>query len=79
MNENGGRPLVADRVKRAARHLRKLEASGVELHRILGGDEGADFIRDECGGDVDVAAAAFALVYSAAECGRVGDSEYRVR
>jgi hypothetical protein len=41
-----------------------LEASGVELHRILAGESGVAFIRDECGGDADIAAAAFTLVHS---------------
>jgi hypothetical protein len=52
-----------DRVPRAARRLRELKAGGVELHEILGGQAGATFIRDDCGGDPEVAYAAIALVY----------------
>jgi hypothetical protein len=70
VNENARKLLRAERVKRAARRLRKLEDSGVEIHRILGGEAGTGFIRDHCGGDADVAAAAFALVHSASESSR---------
>jgi hypothetical protein len=52
-----------DRVPRAARRLRELKAAGVELYEILGGQAGAAFIRDDCGGDPEVAYAAIALVY----------------
>ena len=50
-------------VPRAARRLRELKAAGVELHEILGGQVGEAFIRDDCGGDPEVAYAAIALVY----------------
>ena len=36
---------------------------GVELHEILGGQVGVAFIRDDCGGDPEVAYAAIAHVY----------------
>ena len=52
-----------DRVQRSARRLRELKAGGVELHELLGGPAGAAFIRDNCGGDPEVAYAAIALVY----------------
>jgi hypothetical protein len=52
-----------DRVTRAARQLRELKAAGVELHELLGNRVGAEFIRDHCGGDFEVAYAAIALVY----------------
>jgi hypothetical protein len=51
------------RVPRAAQRLRELKAAGVELHEILGGQVGVAFIRDDCGGDPEVAYAAIALVY----------------
>jgi hypothetical protein len=54
-------------VKRAAERLRELQASGVALAEILGGEAGAAFIREDCDGDFDVAAAAFALVHSPTE------------
>jgi len=56
----------AERVERAARRLRELETSGVGAAEILGGEAGTAFIRDDCGGDPDVAAAAFALVHTPA-------------
>ena len=49
---------------RATQRLRELKAKGVELYDILGGQPGAAFIRDHCGGDHKVAYAAFTLVYS---------------
>ena len=52
-----------DRVPRAAQRLRELKAAGVELHELLGDRAGAEFIRDHCGGDPEVAYAAIALVY----------------
>jgi hypothetical protein len=55
-----------DRIKRAAKWLRELEASGVEPSEILGGEAGAQFVRDYCSGDPDLASAAFALVHSPA-------------
>jgi hypothetical protein len=51
------------RVPRAVQRLRELKAAGVELHEILGGQVGVAFIRDDCGGDPEVAYAAIALVY----------------
>ncbi len=50
-------------VTEAARRLRGLKATGVELYEILGGRAGANFIRDGCDGDPEVAYAAVALVY----------------
>jgi hypothetical protein len=73
VNEYSSEELSPERVQRLARRLRELEASGVELHRILAGESGVAFIRDECGGDADIAAAAFTLVHSCAGSGRVGD------
>jgi hypothetical protein len=64
VNEYSSKELRPERVQRLARRLRELEASGVELHRILAGESGVAFIRDECGGDADIAAAAFTLVHS---------------
>ena len=73
--------MEEDRVTRAARQLRELKASGVELHDLLGNRVGAEFIRDHCGGDPEVAYAAIALVYypkthekRAGEQGKVGES-----
>jgi hypothetical protein len=70
------------RVTRAARQLRELKAAGVELHELLGNRVGAEFIRDHCGGDFEVAYAALALVYfpkthenRAGEQGKVDESE----
>jgi hypothetical protein len=51
------------RVTEAARRLRGLKATGVELYEILGGRAGANFICDDCHGDPEVAYAAVALVY----------------
>jgi hypothetical protein len=53
-----------ERVKRAAQRLRQLQASGVDLSEILGGEAGAAFVREDCEGDPEVAAAAFARVHS---------------
>ena len=53
-----------ERVKRAAQRLRELQASGVALSEILSGEEGAVFVHEDCEGDPEVAAAAFALVHS---------------
>ena len=71
-----------ERVLRAAQRLRELKASGVELHDLLGNRVGAEFIRDPCGGDHEVAYAALALVYfpkthekRAGEQGKVDGSE----
>jgi hypothetical protein len=63
---DGGWPVSYDeeRVERAARGLRELEASGVGAVEILGVEAEVVFVRDYCGGDPDVAAAAFALVHS---------------
>ncbi len=52
-----------NRIPRAVRRLRELKAAGVELHEILGGQAGTAFIRDDCGGDPEVAYAAIALLY----------------
>jgi hypothetical protein len=52
------------RVERAAERLRELEASGVSLSEILGGEAGTAFVRDDCHGDLDIAQAAFALLHS---------------
>jgi hypothetical protein len=57
-------PSRDERVKRAAERLRELQASGVLLSELLGDEAGAAFIREDCDGDFDVAAAAFALVHS---------------
>ena len=48
---------------RATQRLRELQARGVELCEILGGEAGATFIRDACEGDPEVAYAAIAPVY----------------
>ena len=48
---------------RATQWLRELQARGVELCEILGGEAGATFTRDACEGDPKVAYAAIALVY----------------
>ena len=56
--------MEKERVQKAARRLCELKASGVELHEMLGGKAGVEFIRDHCEGDPDVAYAALALVYS---------------
>jgi hypothetical protein len=52
------------RVERAAERLRELEASGVALSEILGGEAGTLFLRNDCHGDPDIAHAAFALLHS---------------
>ena len=52
-----------DRVLRATQRLRELKAAGAELYEILGGQVGVAFIRDNCGGDSEVAYAAVAAVY----------------
>jgi hypothetical protein len=58
-------PIVEeDRIRLAAQRLRELKAGGVELYEILGGQAGADFLRDYCEGDPEVAYAAITLVYS---------------
>jgi hypothetical protein len=55
--------VMNKQVTEAARRLRGLKATGVELYEILGGRAGANFIRDDCDGDPEVAYAAVALVY----------------
>jgi hypothetical protein len=57
-------PSHLEQVKRAAQRLRELQVSGVALSEILRGEAGAAFIGEECDGDPEVAAAAFALVHS---------------
>jgi hypothetical protein len=52
------------RVARATQRLRELKAWGVELYEVLGGQAGANFLRDYCEGDPEVAYAAITLVYS---------------
>jgi hypothetical protein len=44
--------------------LGELKTAGVQLSELLGGEAGAAFIRDDCGGDPEVAYAALALVFS---------------
>ena len=39
---------LTDPVTRATQRLRELQARGVELYEILGGEAGATFIRDAC-------------------------------
>ena len=51
-------------MKRAAQRLRELQASGVAFSEILSGEAGVAFIREECEGNPEVAAAAFAFVHS---------------
>jgi hypothetical protein len=53
-----------ERIKRAAKRLRELKASGVDLLEILCGPAGVTFVRDDCEGDPDLAYAAFALAHS---------------
>jgi hypothetical protein len=54
---------LTDPVTRATQRLRELQARGVELYEILGGEAGATFIRDACEGDPGVTYVAIALVY----------------
>jgi hypothetical protein len=54
---------LTDPVTRATQRLRELQARGVELYEILGGEAGASFIREACEGDPGVAYASIALVY----------------
>ena len=61
--ENPGVVTLTDPVTRATQRLRELQARGVALWEILGGEAGATFIRDACEGDPKVAYAAIALVY----------------
>ena len=61
--ENPGVVTLTDPVTRATQRLRELQASGVELYEILGGEAGATFIRGACEGDPGVAYAAIALTY----------------
>ena len=56
--------IMDKRVTEAARRLRGLKATGAELYEILGGRAGANFIRDDCDGDPEVAYAALTLVFS---------------
>jgi hypothetical protein len=51
-------------VERAVERLRELEASGVALFEILGGEAGTAFVCNDCHGDPDIAHAAFALLHS---------------
>ncbi len=52
-----------DRVLLAAERLRELEASGVGLSEVVSGEEGKRWVEEDCGGDLRVARAAFALVH----------------
>lgn len=54
---------LTDPVTRATQRLRESQSRGVNLYEILGGEAGATFIRDACGGNPEVAYAAIALVY----------------
>ena len=61
--ERGAESVEDVWVTRASQRLGELKAAGVELHKISGGQLGVAFIRDDCGGDPEVAYAAIALVY----------------
>jgi hypothetical protein len=61
--ENRAVFTFTDPVTSATQRLRELQASGVELYEILGGEAGATFIRDACEGDPEVGYAAIALAY----------------
>jgi hypothetical protein len=56
--------ITTGRVTRATQRLGELKTAGVQLSELLGGEAGAAFIRDDCGGDPEVAYAALALVFS---------------
>ena len=55
-----------DRVDRAAERLRELEAQGATLDDILNGGARRRWIEGDCGGDREVAAAAFRRVHPGA-------------
>ena len=52
------------RLARATRRLGELKDTGVPLSELLGGEAGAAFVQDDCEGDVDLAFAAFTVVFS---------------
>ncbi len=52
-----------DVVLRAADRLRELEASGAGLSEIVAGEAGRRWVEEDCGGNREVARAAFALVH----------------
>ncbi len=52
-----------DRVRRAAERLAELEESGATLDDILDGPEGLLWIEEACGGDREIATAAFLRVH----------------
>ena len=64
----------AERVQRAAKRLRELEASGVGLYEILGGEAGAAFLCEACHGDLDIAYAAFSLLHAPRSRGAYNES-----
>ena len=43
--------MWAEHIERAAHRLREMKASGIEPSEILGGEAGAEFVRDYCAGD----------------------------
>ncbi len=59
--------MWAEHIERAAHRLREMKASGIGPSEILGGEAGAEFVRDYCAGDPEVAAAAFTLANSASK------------
>ncbi len=62
-----------DRALETADRLRELEASGMSLPDLLNGPAGAAFVQEDCGGDIALARAAFALVHPSARFVRAND------
>lgn len=52
-----------DRVERAAEDLRRLERAGADLDEILNGETGRRWIKESCGGDLELAKEAFRRVH----------------
>ncbi len=69
INKKGSDPALNERVQRAVERLSELEASGVGLYEILGGEAGTAFLREACHGDPDIAYTAFSFLHSPRSCG----------
>jgi len=55
-----------ERVEKARRALEELEKRGATYEDILSGEIGARWIRESCGGDLEVAKAAYELQHPGA-------------
>jgi hypothetical protein len=55
-----------ERTERAAEELRRLEEGGATLDDVLNGEAGRRWIAESCGGDLELAKAAFRRIHPTA-------------